>query len=384
MKLIAQAKLQPTEEQAQALLDTIETANAACNFISNVAWETETFYQFALHKLTYYPVREKFDLSAQVTVRQIAKVADAYKLDRKRKRRFRKHGSIAYDKRILSWRLKDNTINIWTMKGRQRIPFVCGPKQQELLKHRFGEADLIYRNGKFFLHQVCEIVESDEYDPTDWLGIDLGIVNLATDSDSTVFSGEQTENKRRWYENRRAVLQSVGTKSAKRRLKQMSGRQSRFQKDTNHVLSKTIVVKAQRTHRGIAMEDLSGIRNGTRVRKSQRSRHSNWSFYQLKNFVTYKAKLHGVPFQLVDPRNTSKTCSVCGYCDKANRLTRDDFLCKACGFSAPADMNAAVNVAARAVSTRPVVSTEMAKGTQLSIAPSLEVRDKLTALAVSG
>ncbi|MBK7453242.1 MAG: hypothetical protein IPJ46_05865 [Anaerolineales bacterium] len=77
MKLIAQIKLLPTPEQAQALRKTLEVANAACNYISDQAWESQTSRQFPLHKLTYYSVKEIFDLTAQMVVRAISKVADA-------------------------------------------------------------------------------------------------------------------------------------------------------------------------------------------------------------------------------------------------------------------------------------------------------------------
>ncbi len=122
MKLIAQVKLLPTPEQADALRRTLEQANAACQFVSNTAWETKTFRQYDLHHKCYRAVREQFGLSAQVAVRAIAKVADAYKLDRKAKRTFKPKGSIAYDDRILSWRLQDQTVSIWTVNGQTAHP----------------------------------------------------------------------------------------------------------------------------------------------------------------------------------------------------------------------------------------------------------------------
>jgi predicted transposase len=82
MKLSVQLKLLPTLEQAEALRRTLETANAACDYISQVAWETKTFRQFPIHRLTYAAVRETFGLAAQLAVRCIARVADAYKLDK--------------------------------------------------------------------------------------------------------------------------------------------------------------------------------------------------------------------------------------------------------------------------------------------------------------
>ena len=162
MKLVAQIKLLATPEQVEALQQTLEMANAACNRISERAWESQTFRQYDLHKLVYQEMRQAFPLSAQVVVRQIAKVADAYKVDRERKRIFKPHGSIAYDARILSWCTDgEQTVSIWTIAGRLRIPFACGARQLGLLKKRAGEGDLVYRDGVFYLHQVCEVEEAE-------------------------------------------------------------------------------------------------------------------------------------------------------------------------------------------------------------------------------
>ena len=356
MKLIAQVKLLSDKDQAEYLKRTLEVSNDAANAISAYAWEHETFRQYDLHQVLYYEIRQQYGLSAQMTVRVLAKVADAYKLDKNVRRQFRPHGSIAYDSRILSWKVDQQTISIWTMNGRQTIPFAAGEHHLELLKSRQGEADLVYRRGKFYLYQTCNIEEPPPNDVDEFLGIDLGIVNIATTSDGDNFSGEHLENRRQWYTDRRATLQSVDTKSAKRRLKQLSGQQQRFQKDINHCISKQLVEIAQDTERGIAFEQLKGIRKRVTVRREQRSRHHNWSFSQLQQFVVYKANRVGVPVQFVAPRYTSQTCSVCGHCSKKNRPTRDTFLCSNCGHVAPADWNAAINVASRALVNVPMVS----------------------------
>ena len=117
MKLIAQVKLLPTPQQAVSLLDTLQAANAACNWISQVAWETKTFRQVPLHRLVYYPVREQFGLSAQLTVGCIAKVVASYQLNRRRQRCFKPTGAMAYDSRILRWSLKTREVSIWTLAG---------------------------------------------------------------------------------------------------------------------------------------------------------------------------------------------------------------------------------------------------------------------------
>jgi len=257
--------------------------------------------------------------------------------------------------------------------GRQRIAYGCGDRQRSLLRHRGGQADLVHREGAFYLHQSCEVETPKEETPEGWLGVDLGIVHLAVTSDGEHFSGEEVEAKRTWYGRRRKVLQSVGSRSAKRRLRKLSGRQRRYQRDTNHRISKELVEVAQRTGRGIAMEELSGIRERTRVRREQRHRHHNWSFYPLRRFVCYKARLAGVVMRFVDPRYSSQTCSLCGHCARANRRTREEFVCSVCGYAASADENAAREIARRAHVNAPMVSTEAAKAgdceQSLAIAP---------------
>ncbi|HZR98761.1 MAG TPA: transposase [Chloroflexota bacterium] len=347
MKLVANLKLTPTHEQAARLRATVERANAACNWLSAEAWTTRTFGQYALHRLAYQAVRARFGLTAQMAVRCIAKVADAYKADRERQRTFRPLGSIAYDDRILRFKRGDQ-VSLWTLDGRQVVAFVCGERQRALLAHRQGEVDLCYVRGHWYLNVVCDVPDPVPFLPADVLGVDLGIVNLAVDSDGTTYSGERIEHHRRVYQHRRRNLQRKGTRAAKRKLRALSGRQARYQAHTNHSISKAIVATAQRTGRAIALEDLGGIRNRVTARRRQRARLANWAFYQLGSFIQYKARQAGVPLVRVDPRNTSRTCPRCGVIDKANRPTQALFLCTSCRFSAPADVVAAGVIATRA------------------------------------
>jgi len=358
VKLIAQIKLLPDTEQAKVLKQTLETANAACNYISEQAWKQRTFRQFPLHKLTYKDVRINFPLAAQVVVRCISKVADAYKIDRKVKRVVKPHGGIAFDNRILSYNLDQREVSIWTIAGRQKIRFTCGQRQMELLSRQRGESDLCFVKGKFYLLASCDVETPKPIDVEGVLGIDLGIVNIASDSDGKNFSGSDVERNRRIYLHRRRNLQKKVTKSAKRKLKKLSGKQAGFQKHTNHFISKRLVEKAQDTCRAIALEDLSGIRKAP-VRRKQRARHANWSFYQLRQFISYKAERVGIPVVFVDPKNTSRTCPQCACVDKANRVSQSSFSCVSCGFSAPADTVAAWNIQARAVVNLPMVSNHL-------------------------
>jgi putative transposase len=225
-----------------------------------------------------------------------------------------------------------------------------------LLAAQRGETDLAFVHGKWYLFVGCEVETPEPIDVEGVLGVDLGIVNLATDSDGESFSGQHIERRRKWYQARRQALQKVGTKSAKRRLRQLRGRQCRFQKDTNHHISKRLVAKAERTKRAIALEDLSGIRQRARVRgPGQRARHSNWAFGHLRAFISYKAQRAGLPVSFVDPAYTSQRCSACGHTERRNRKSQAEFCCVVCSHQLGADYNAAINIEWAAVN-RPLVS----------------------------
>jgi putative transposase len=369
MKLTAQILLNPTKEQAQLLVETLQAANKACNFISDYAWDKQVFKKFDLQTAVYYQIKEKFNLSAQMVVRCLSKVADAYKLDKKSKRTFRPLGSIAYDNRILSYKTIKQTVSLWTLEGRQTIPYLVGEHHKRLLQYQQGESDLVFKKGRFYLLATCEVPEEESEPFVNVLGVDLGIVSIATTSEGQTYTGEQIEAVRQWYFNRKQVLQSVGTRSAKRRLKKLSGKESKFRTHTNHKISKELVQYAAYTNSAIALEDLTGIRKGTKVRKAQRAKHNSWSFHQLRSFVTYKAKKKGITVLLVDPRNTSRTCNECGHCDKANRKSQSNFLCLSCGHSANADFNASKNMKALGLlSIQPMVSTcNVRKGQALAL-----------------
>jgi len=355
MKLVVMVKLSPSEEQYRALLETLERFNEAANWIAGVAFENRTASKYRLQKLIYHDVRERFGLSAQMTVRCISKVCEVFKRDKSKRPTFRKHGAMVYDERIMSFKGLDR-VSLLTLGGRELVPVRLGDYQRARMDRRRGQADLLYRNGTFYLALTVDAPEPEPDDPTGTLGVDLGIVNLATDSDGETHSGEPVERSRKRYERIRRKLQPVKTASARKRKKKLGNREARFKRDTNHRISKALVGKAKDTNRAIALEDLRHLRGRTTVRKSQRSRHSKWSYAQLRDFLEYKARLAGVPVYAVDPRNTSRTCSECGHCEKANRPSQAEFICKSCGFVAAADHNAAINIAAKVAVMLPKVS----------------------------
>lgn len=356
MKLIAQVKLVLTNEQKDVMKRTFLEANGAANMISEVAWKESVFSQFSMHKLVYHTIRDTFNLSSQMVVRTISKVADSYKTSKTKRHVFNPLGGITYDERIMTWKAQQKLVSLWTVDGRLKFPYTSGERDLQRLENRQGEADIVFVGGEFYIFQTCNVDECAVVAPNGFLGVDMGIINTSVDSDGDVYQGNHVAGVRRKYHDIRKQLQSVGTKSAKKRLKLISGRESRFVKWVNHNISKKIVLKAKDTNRGIAVEDLSSIRYRKTANKAHRKSLHNWSFAQLREFITYKACLNGVLLVVVNPQNTSTTCPVCGNVSKLNRTTQADFKCVSCHHTGMADHIAAMNIAKKAEITRPIVS----------------------------
>jgi putative transposase len=283
MKLTAMVKLNVNPQQSAALLTTLEAANRLCDGLSEWAWQNKTFGPYAIQKERYACERENSGLTAQVVIRCISKVADAYKLDKQTKREFAPHGAIAYDDRILHWYVERRTVSIWTVAGRMTLPFVTGERQCHLLKTRHGESDLCYRDGEWFLFATCNVETPPPLLTEGFLGVDLGIVEVASDSEGNHYSGQAVKTVRKKVGEHRRKLQARQTNSAKKRLRKVASRQSRFVKNSNHVISKKLVATALALKKAIALEDLSGIRERTRdsATRTMRWLLGNWAFDQL-------------------------------------------------------------------------------------------------------
>ena len=359
MILTAKIKLCPDDNQKMLLESTLADCNAACEQISNVAWTDKMFNQFKLHHLIY-PNRKTIapTLGSQAVVRAIAKVTASYQANRKSIHHFSSKGSFSFDARMLSFDLASRTASIWTVWGRQRIPFVCGPRQSQLLSNKICESKLKVSNGKFYLLVSCEIQEVAQIQSTDSLGIDLGIINIAVDSDGTFYGSDvNLRSKRKQYRQVRQSLQSRNTKSSRRRLRKIGHREANFVRDVNHCISKCIVRCAEGTRRNIVLENLEHIRRAP-ANKNHRTELNNWSFFDLRNKIEYKALLAGVFVIVISPEYTSQTCSVCGHIAKQNRQG-EKFLCLTCGHEMHSDYNAAINISKRAMLSTGLLSATL-------------------------
>jgi IS605 OrfB family transposase len=357
MKLTVQLQLLPERDHAARLRDAVARFNETANWLAGIAFERKTASKLLLQQTAYKELRERFGLSAQMAVRCIARVCEAYKRDKGVRPKFRETAAMPFDQRMMSFKGIDR-VSLLTLTGRVLVPFLVGKYQAERIGYPKGQADLVLRDdGKWFLLVTVDVPSIAPIPTTDFIGVDLGIANIATDSDGGRHSGKDVERIRRKHNRQRKRLQRKGTRGAKKKLRRMAGKEARFRRHENHRISKTIVGNAKGTGRGIALEDLKGIRERITARGTDaRNRLSGWSFGQLYGFLAYKAELAGVPVVTVDPRNTSRTCAACGHCEQSNRKSQSEFVCKACSHRAHADRNAALNIALRAQAARKTAS----------------------------
>ncbi|MDQ0950242.1 putative transposase [Streptomyces phaeochromogenes] len=370
MKLVVRVKILPTPVQAAALETTLDACNKAATWAAHVAFEEKAVKPLALRKHTYQQIKTRWNLGAQAAQHAIKKTCDAYTTLRANLRNgnhgkpgskryekaagkpvtFRTDAAQPYDDRMLSWQHEQRTVSIWTTAGRMKnVAFTGEPGQLAVVAaHRKGESDLLCQGGQWYLLVTCDIAEvKGNTHPVGFVGVDLGIVNIATTSTGKPHSGRRLNRRREADRKLRTKLQRKNTRSAKRRAKKHAGKEKCRARDINHKISKRIVAEAQRTGRGIALENLTGIRERVRLRKPQRVTLHSWSFHQLGAYIVYKAKRAGVPVVYVDPAYTSRECSRCHHVEKANRPSQAVFVCRSCGFAEHADRNASHNISHR-------------------------------------
>lgn len=355
---------------------TVRAWTDACNYISTAAFAYDCMSNhIKLHNLLYEEVRARFGLSSQITQSALRHVGGKYAAARTTRRTLTKPIHFKPQSVMLQggprgrdFAFLQSGLSIWTLDGRVKgLSFSGEPKLAEYLTSwNVGDARLCIVRGKVYLNVSFKTETPVIENPNDAVvGVDRGINYIATITDgrkAKFFGGGHTKDVRLRYNKRRASLQQnlaehkkahKDTRSLRRILKRQDGKESRFNRDTNHRVSKDIIKFAQATQNPtIAIEELGGIReSGRRLRKRQRASIGSWPFYQLEVFTRYKADTLGFAVVEIDPRNTSKGCSRCGYIADANR-NRHNFTCHACGYKLHADLNAARNIRLRGIIAR--------------------------------
>jgi IS605 OrfB family transposase len=301
-----------------------------------------------LHHLVYKPTRESTGLKANHVCQAIRRVINNAKAV-KQIHKFRPT-SISLDARTFEYKENTQQVSVTLKSGRLKFDLSIGGYQIGLLKGQNPTSATLSktRKGDYYINIVVEIPEQPKGKTPKVIGVDLGLRDIASTSTGKSWDGSQLRKTRDRYVRTRASIQSQRTKGAKRLLKRLSGKEKRFQQWINHNISKQLIQEAKKLNASLAFEDLTGIRLRTKIRKKTRTEINRWGFYQLRQFVTYKAQIAGIDVILVDPRFTSQTCSRCHqiHPEKGKSYRRGKvFKCGNCGFEHDSDLNGALNIA---------------------------------------
>ncbi|AYM03619.1 RNA-guided endonuclease TnpB family protein [Levilactobacillus yiduensis] len=244
-------------------------------------------------------------------------------------------------------------ISLTTLGKRTKVPFtIKGFEQCFQTGWKLGTARLVHSGGKWYLH-IGITKEDTDFDPTapaQVVGIDRGLRFIATIFDqqrkTRFFDGKKILLKRHKFQKTRAELQHRGTKSAKKKLKQLQQRENRWMTDINHPLSKTLVTTYD-PQTLFVLEDLTNVTfNTDDLPKSLRNSHRSWAFFQLETFLTYKGQAVQSQVLKVSPAFTSQRCPKCGLIEKTNRHHDiHEYHCQQCRYQSNDDRLGAMNIA---------------------------------------
>ena len=364
MRRTVPVALDVDSDDATLLEDTVDTFLWSAQYVVDHAFQGEyvTTSKTTLDDETYDDVREKTNgFNGGLVQAARNKAAEACKSVVGRWRTGKKASKptftsphVIYDHRTATFH--DDYVSLATTDGRIEADYVLPdedsdtPHSEYLFsdEYEIRGAELHYQNGDWVLHVHCKKeVESDTSEQATTengtvLGVDLGVNNLAVTSTGTFWTGDEFDHWRREYEKRRGSLQQCGTRWAHQNSQSVGRKEEGRFKTMLHRISNELVAEARENECSVvAFEDLTDIRERTGA-----SWGHKWAFDRLHEYVEYKAEEYDITVEQVDPGNTSRRYSECGFTHLDNRED-EDFECLKCGYENHADYNAAKNIGLR-------------------------------------
>lgn len=334
----------------------IQYLAAAC-WVSKQVFESKELNSNRLHRAFYAVVREKFQLPSQLTCSLFRQVTASYKT----LKTLGKWNLAVFKRPVMPLTYKRDL-----SRSRKGVA-VLG--KQVVLKHpgipesRWKDSKIKRIGKQWFLLLAYEIEIPEPKTTGSIVGVDFGIKRLmvATNSDNPktfFFKGGVLNHRRSCIRYTRASIQSVGSRSARRLLRRMAGREAAVTVNLLHTASKQLIAYAvENGARRVVVEDLSNVRDASLKKgKDLRSKVHRWPYAQGQFFLSYKAAAVGIEFEKVDPRNTSRGCPRCGAVSASNRKGLY-FCCKKCGHQDDADRVGSENIRLRSVVASQCVST---------------------------
>lgn len=325
------------------IVETIRLYNVSCNLSLNAGFKRKTFNKTKIHRVTYRKIRKlypKLNSSYVCASRDCA--SDMLKREKLKRLPVKNElSSIRLNHNTFTPFLKSGSISLSTINGRIKIPIRIPDYYKQYASWKISAATMGMSKNTIKLHLIADDgTTPKKLEPKNIIGIDRGIVNPVVTSDNQFFNSRKLRAIKGKYMWLRASLKRKGTRSAKRHLQRLSGRERRFVRDFNHNLSKRLVESEADTFVLEKLKLQKKKKNGRRFNRLL----GTWSYGQFQQFLEYKAEALGKNVIYVDPRHTSQKCGICGNTDRANRRG-PAFKCRKCGFSLNSDLNAARNIA---------------------------------------
>ncbi|MBN1160044.1 MAG: transposase [Candidatus Diapherotrites archaeon] len=324
---------------------TIMLSNLACQECIDIGMKNKTYNKTRLHHLTYHVVRASHpELNSSLVTAMRDQASDMLKqLKLKKKPTKKQYSSIRLNHNTFRFLPASNMVSISTITGRKKYVLNIPPYFNKYFFHESNSARIRLVDGRIFIDIIVDVDASKKIKVKKIIGVDRGVYHPAVTSDNTFFNSKHLREVKGRYRYLKRCLQRAGTRSAKRHLQKISGRERRFVTDVNHCISKTIVNK---DCDAIALEKLRTGRMKRKGKTGKKTRRliGSWSAKQLLSFIEYKAEMLGKPVILVNSHYTSQACNRCGDIRRINRKG-SHFNCCVCGYSLHADLNASRNIA---------------------------------------
>ncbi|MHA2169437.1 MAG: RNA-guided endonuclease InsQ/TnpB family protein [Candidatus Kariarchaeaceae archaeon] len=343
MEILTRSIFAPIEIDANdisSVFQTLEEYRITAQYASDYGFFNKTASAVKIHHQTYADLRKVMQLPSQLICASRNKASEVLKSLKKKKKKSQPHFKyflpIRYDKRSSTVFEEKQHVSLVTVNGRILVKYSIPTYFRKYDEWERKGIELIYRDKVFYLNFIVQKkIPNPEVHCGEVIGVDRGIKNIAVDSKNNFYSGKHVREVKRTYFRQKYSLQKKGTRSAKRKLRDIKGRERRFQKDVNHCVSKKLVGKS-RKNSTLVFENLSGIREDMKAGKKMNRELHSWPFFQLETFVRYKMKEKSMYFQEIDPRYTSQKCSRCGFISRTNRKG-SQFMCRKCGYRSDSD-----------------------------------------------
>ena len=219
-------------------------------------------------------------------------------------------------------------LNVWDSYGLSQCEFRAGSFSEDS-RGRW------YLNVQVAMPELCGPVPPA---PTAVIGIDLGLKECATASDTQKLVG-------RWYRQEEKRLAKAQRANKKARVRALHAKIANRRKDEMHKFSTAMVKNCG----AIFVGDVASAKL-VKTKMAKSTLDAGWSM--LKTMLEYKCSHAGVVFEVVDESHTTQTCSCCGSIPASSPKGRAGlriraWACSECGAVHDRDVNAAKNILAR-------------------------------------